>query len=70
MGYDKKAEPHLKKAIELDPSYIDAYINYGNLLKVNGKIEEGNKIYEKVKSMNDNPNLHEFLDVLLQTDKG
>lgn len=64
------AEFHLKKALEINPNYIDALINYGNFLKVYRKeFDKGNEYYLKVKELVKEGNLKEFIDLLLNTNK-
>lgn len=69
-GDKQQAEYHLIKAIELNPRYVEAYINYGNFLKVNGNINEGNELYRVGKSLTENKQLHEFIDILIKSNKG
>lgn len=67
----QKVEYHLKKAIELNPEYIEALINYGNFLKVyRKKIKEGNEYYKKVRLLDKEGNLGMLLDVLEKSNKG
>ena len=47
-GWDwSLGEKHLKRAIELNPNYIDAYISYGGLLTRQGRLNEGVEQKEK-----------------------
>lgn len=67
----QKIEFHLKKAIEINPEYIEALINYGNFLKVyRKKINEGNEYYQKVRKLDKEGNLNSLLDVLENSIKG
>jgi len=67
----QKIEFHLKKAIELNPEYIEALLNYGNHLKVNRKkIKEGNKYYKRVRELDKEGNLNKLLDFLEKSNKG
>lgn len=67
----QKVEYHLKKAIELNPEYIEALINYGNFLKVyRKKIKEGNEYYKKVRVLDKEGNLSKLLDLLEKSNKG
>ncbi|MFB9865554.1 toll/interleukin-1 receptor domain-containing protein [Rufibacter immobilis] len=61
---------HIKKALELNPSYVEALISYGNYLKINGKIEEGNKVYRKAKKLDKNKLYTPIINSLLKTTKG
>lgn len=71
VGKDsEEAAYHFKKAIELDPTLVEAYVNLGNVLKVSGKIEEGNKLYRKAKRIAKDPNFSKFINTLLKTHKG
>lgn len=66
-----KAEFHLKKALELNPKYVDGLINYANFLKVHKKqINEGNKYYRKAKKLVKNNEMKKIIDFLLKSDKG
>lgn len=65
----KIAESHFLKAIELDPRYIEAYINYGNLLKTVGRIEDGNAYYKKALKY-DTGHFKPVIDVLIKSVKG
>lgn len=69
-GDDEKAAKHLQQAIQLNPGYIEAYINYGNLLKVNGQVTEGNEIYKKAKKMTEDKGIQDLLDTLISSTKG
>ncbi|MDP2688286.1 MAG: TIR domain-containing protein [Aequorivita sp.] len=67
----QKIEFHLKKAIEINPEYIEALINYGNFLKVyRKKINEGNEYYLKVRKLDKEGNLNSLLNVLENSIKG
>jgi tetratricopeptide (TPR) repeat protein len=67
----QKAEFHLLKAIESNPLYIDALINYGNFLKVYRKeIQKGNEYYLKVREIDKENNLKELIDALIKSEKG
>lgn len=61
---------HLRKAIEINPNYIEAYLNYANFLKLNGQIELGNEFYEKAKSLDKTGHYKDLIDALLKMDKG
>ena len=70
-GNFDKVEFHLKKAIALNPSYIEALLNYGNFLVVyRKKNDEGNKYYKKVRQLDKEGNLSPLLDVLEKSTKG
>ncbi|MBP1630255.1 MAG: hypothetical protein H6Q15_1148 [Bacteroidetes bacterium] len=66
----KKVEYHFKKALEINPNYLDAYINYGNFLKMTKKQkEEGNSYYMKALSICKNVETIKFLEMLINSDK-
>jgi tetratricopeptide (TPR) repeat protein len=66
-----KAECHIKKAIECNPEYVEAYLNYANFLKVfRKKIEEGNSYYIKAKELDKSGVYTKIVDEMLKTDKG
>lgn len=69
-GDKEKAEYHMRKAIELNPRYVEAYINYGNFLKVNGKISEGNELYKVASNLTEDKQLKELIDTLIKSNKG
>jgi tetratricopeptide (TPR) repeat protein len=67
----EKIEYHLLKALEINPNYIDALINYGNFLKVYKKeIEKGNQYYQKVLELDKDGKYKEMMDVLMKSKKG
>ncbi len=67
----QKVEFHLLKAIESNPFYIEALLNYGNFLKVYRKeIEKGNEYYLKIREIDKENNFKELIDVLLKSEKG
>ena len=67
----EKAEFHFLKAIESNPNYIEALLNYGNFLKVYKKeFEKGNQYYQKIRELDKEGNLKEILDVLIKSTKG
>lgn len=67
----QKVEYHLLKAIESNPGYIEALLNYGNFLKVYRKeIEKGNEYYLKIREIDKENNFKELIDVLLKSEKG
>lgn len=66
-----KAEFHFKKAIELNPKFINGLFNYANFLKVERKkIKEGNRIYKKLKKIVKNPEYIKLIDKLMKSKKG
>jgi len=66
-----KAEFHLKKAIDINPNYLEAYLNYGNFLKAFRKqIEEGNSYYRKLMEIDKNGVYKQIIEVLIKSDKG
>lgn len=66
----EKAKYHLKQAISLNPHYVEAYINFGNLLKINGELEEGNDYYRQALKITNNPKYIEVINFLLTIKKG
>lgn len=67
----EKIEFHLLRAIESNPEYIEALLNYGNFLKVYKKeIDKGNEYYRKVQELDKEKNFKELIEVLLLTEKG
>ncbi|WP_316741282.1 toll/interleukin-1 receptor domain-containing protein [Pedobacter antarcticus] len=60
---DLKAEYHFKKAIELNPEYIEAYMNYGNFLKTHGQLEAGNTLYRKALELDKDDNYAPMINV-------
>lgn len=65
-----RAIKHFKKAIELDPTLVDAYINLANIFKLQGNKEEGNKLYRKAKRITDNPEMKKMINLMIKSDKG
>jgi Flp pilus assembly protein TadD len=65
-----KAEELLRKAIEIQPDYLEAYLNLGNLLKTAGRNQEGNQIYQKAKEMDQTGESHPIFDILIASKKG
>ena len=47
LGKLKEAELLLRKAIQLNPSFSDAYLNLGNILKDLGQLKEAELLYRK-----------------------
>jgi Tfp pilus assembly protein PilF len=53
---------HLQEAIRLNPSYIEAYLNYGNFLQLNGEKEKSSAVFLKAKTLTDDVNIQKVLD--------
>jgi tetratricopeptide (TPR) repeat protein len=67
----ENAEFHFKKALEINPDYMDALLNYGNLLKAfRKKFKKGNSYYLKAKKLDKEGNLTEMLDMMIKSKKG
>jgi len=64
------AEKLLLKAIEIDPEYVEALMNYANLLKLHGRIDEGNEYYRQALAHNKNPELRTVIETLMRSKKG
>ncbi len=60
---------YYEKAIELKPDYIEPYMGYGNILKLNGMIDEGNDYYRKALEL-DNGYYKAFIEAALSSIKG
>lgn len=69
-GEYKKAGIFSKRAIDLNPYYFEAYLTYGNSLKLAGDTNKGNFIYSIAKSMTKDEGLRKLLDVLMSGTKG
>lgn len=66
----EKAEFHLKKAIELNPNFVNGLMNYANFLKAQKKqVEEGNLYYQKARKLLKNKGEIKLIDTLLTIDK-
>lgn len=68
----EKAEYHLKKAVELNPNFVNGLMNYANFLKAQKKqIDEGNEFYKKARKLvQKNRDAVKLIDTLLEIDKG
>ncbi|UTX46668.1 toll/interleukin-1 receptor domain-containing protein [Chryseobacterium sp. MA9] len=66
----KKANFHFNKAIELEPDYIDPYINLGNILKLRGELKKGNDYYRLALKRTTDSKVRKFINILLKTHKG
>jgi tetratricopeptide (TPR) repeat protein len=69
-GESDKIIYHLKKAIEINPKYLEAHINLANYLKVNGKFEEGNNYYQMALAITGDKAMIGFINTLLKSTKG
>lgn len=67
---NEKAEFHFKMALELDPGYIEAYVNYANFLKLNGRMDEGNSMYVKALKLDVDGKFAPIINTLLNSTKG
>lgn len=65
-----KAEAYFKAAIEYKPDYVEAYINYANLLKLKGLKAAGNELYKKALQFDKNGHYTPVIEALLKSDKG
>ena len=54
LGKSREAEILLRKAIELKPNSVDAYLNLGTILKDLGKLKEAEKLTRKAIDLNPN----------------
>lgn len=68
--YSQKIIYHLEKAIEINPKYIEAYINYGNYYKTKGELVKGNDIYRRAKIADKEGLYTKILDAFLKSTKG
>jgi tetratricopeptide (TPR) repeat protein len=68
--YYGKAEQLVKKAIELNPDYVEAYLNYANLAKVMGQFEKGKELYRKARELDKDKKYKEFIDAIIDSEKG
>lgn len=67
----EKAVFHVKKAMELDPNYIEAFMNYANILKCWLKdIDEGNKYYKKALKLDKNGIFKASIKRMMKSPKG
>jgi len=60
---------YYEKAIELKPDYVEPYMGYGNVLKLNGMIDQGNEYYKKALEL-DNGYYKPFIEAALSSIKG
>lgn len=65
-----RAEELLKRAIEIQPDFLEAYLNLGNLYKTTGRKLEGNETYQKAKEMDHTGKSHQIFDMLIASKKG
>jgi len=65
-----KAESHFKSAIEYKPDYVEAYINYANLLKLKGLKSAGNELYKKALELDKMGYYTNIIELLMKSDKG
>lgn len=66
----EKAEEHYKIALQSDPLLLETYLNYGNLLKTTGRLEEGNNIYRRLLALDIGKDLKIAVEGLLKSNKG
>jgi Tfp pilus assembly protein PilF len=66
LGYPQKAEPYLRKSIELDPDSTDGYANLASLLLNQKKRTEGETVLRQaINKFPDNPQFRLMLGTLL-----
>src|SRR5690606_22357204 len=62
-----KAEELFRSAIDLKPDYVEAYMNYANLLIGNGRKDEGRALYKKALELDKNGPYTPIINVLMET---
>lgn len=67
----EKAIFHVKKAMEFDPQYVEAFMSYANILKCWLKdIDEGNKYYRKALKLDKNGFFKASIKRMMKSPKG
>lgn len=65
----EKAWEHLNRSLVIEPNFADGLLTKANMLKLEGKIDEGNKIYEKLLEMDLREDILEVVKLALTSNK-